>query len=499
MPDVMEFEALSFESNEIDYEFTLFQALVNEGKHIKILNSKRPQFTYNEKQLRDAAAAEVMTKLQTSSSDANIVEDDDGKGTNKKRKSLDPDEKQKQSRDRNREHAKNTRLRKKAYVLKLKELVDQMSYQKEAEERERKFLGEKINDTHILRKNAVRLFLLYRSKCITDREKWSNILDENITLTLPITPYRSFNRSEINQSNRISTGIDSVISDTCSLALMVECIGFNSDLWKEAIIRGESSLLSYSSIVSYPQSEFSTNNPSNPVNSATSNSNNHMLVSGDLVMCHYVMKAEDSDVVVGALSTCIQHGMLLCKFNKSNKIIAIEMVFDVMGFMQQIQRASGITPENSIVPNTLDMALQGCKESRAILRVSPDFAFLNVNDAWTTNLGHSQFDVEGKPFFEMMSIHSAFNEQISSLTNECAIGRAGSRVIIYKRMNATNDSDVNVGYIRMLPLTTDTETTPTHILVTITPLSIITSPEEIDSIISHHSQISVVILSTYNN
>ena len=53
----------------------------------------------------------------------------------------------------------NTRLRKKAYVMKLKELVDQMNGQKDLEERERRALGERIYDTHIIRKNAVRLML----------------------------------------------------------------------------------------------------------------------------------------------------------------------------------------------------------------------------------------------------------------------------------------------------------------------------------------------------
>lgn len=51
------------------------------------------------------------------------------------------------SRDRNREHAKNTRLRKKAYVVKLKELVDQMNGQKDMEEKERRALGERVHDT----------------------------------------------------------------------------------------------------------------------------------------------------------------------------------------------------------------------------------------------------------------------------------------------------------------------------------------------------------------
>lgn len=51
------------------------------------------------------------------------------------------------SRDRNREHAKNTRLRKKAYVHKLKELVDKIGREQEIEERHRQALGEKIYET----------------------------------------------------------------------------------------------------------------------------------------------------------------------------------------------------------------------------------------------------------------------------------------------------------------------------------------------------------------
>ena len=61
--------------------------------------------------------------------------------------------------------------------------------------------------------------------------------------------------------------------------------------------------------------------------------------------------------MVGAFSPCVQHGMLQCRFNKQNKMVSAEMMFDVMGFMQQLQRASSVTPESSIVPNTLDMAM----------------------------------------------------------------------------------------------------------------------------------------------
>ena len=68
-----------------------------------------------------------------------------------------------------------------------------------------------------------------------------------------------------------------------------------------------------------------------------------------------------------------------------------EMVFDVMGFMQQLQRASGISPESSIVPNTLEMALQPSREARAILRNHvPGHACILVNEAWTHMIGHTQ-------------------------------------------------------------------------------------------------------------
>ena len=109
--------------------------------------------------------------------------------------------------------------------MKLKELVDQMNGQKDLEERERRALGERIYDTHIIRKNAVRLMLSYRAANVRDRDKWAAILDEGFVFTLPITPYRSFQKGDIVSSSRVIVGIDAAIADAASLALMVENIG----------------------------------------------------------------------------------------------------------------------------------------------------------------------------------------------------------------------------------------------------------------------------------
>ena len=61
-------------------------------------------FFSTEKQLRDAAAAEVAL-VGSSCGDDEMVIGADGKPS-RKRKTLNPDEKAKQNRDRNREHAK---------------------------------------------------------------------------------------------------------------------------------------------------------------------------------------------------------------------------------------------------------------------------------------------------------------------------------------------------------------------------------------------------------
>lgn len=169
----------------------------------------------------------------------------------------------------------------------------------------------------VIRRNTVRLFLAYRAACVTDPIKWSAIVDENVTLTLPITPYRSFCRAEIDSNSRIVVGIDGLIADCCSLALMAETIGVNSHDWKAAILRCEGPTLSYDSLTSSAQ---------------------NMLAAGELIMCQFTMKAEHSAAVAfNNNETCFQYGMLQCRFNRRHKIVAAEIMYDVMGFMQQLQ------------------------------------------------------------------------------------------------------------------------------------------------------------------
>lgn len=65
-------------------------------------------------------------------------------------------------------------------------------------------------------------------------------------------------------------------------------------------------------------------------------SKDDVIAAGDLVMCRYLMTMEGCETV-GCVGSCVQHGMVQCQFDRSNKIIACEIMFDVMGYMQQLQ------------------------------------------------------------------------------------------------------------------------------------------------------------------
>lgn len=66
---------------------------------------------------------------------------------------------------------------------------------------------------------------------------WESIMEENVSVTLPITPYRYFQKNEVRGNNRILIGIDSVIADTSSLIIMMESIGQGTPAWRDAMLR----------------------------------------------------------------------------------------------------------------------------------------------------------------------------------------------------------------------------------------------------------------------
>jgi len=110
-----------------------------------------------------------------------------------------PSQRAKQNRDRNREHARSTRLRKKAYVQKLKELVEGLHAERADEVRARRVAVQHLAEKQQVRRGVVRSFLKFHSEYETEERKWKTILEEDFWLKQPVTPYRSFRRAEIEK------------------------------------------------------------------------------------------------------------------------------------------------------------------------------------------------------------------------------------------------------------------------------------------------------------
>jgi hypothetical protein len=114
----------------------------------------------------------------------------DSKVNRARRQNLTPDERARQNRDRNREHARNTRLRKKAYVEELKRTLTELVAQRDAAELEKRHAAQRELEQREVRFRVMEEFLKLRGRNESCYGRWSAILEDSFTLTLPLTNYR---------------------------------------------------------------------------------------------------------------------------------------------------------------------------------------------------------------------------------------------------------------------------------------------------------------------
>jgi len=123
-----------------------------------------------------------------------------------------------------------------------------------------------------------------------------------------------------------------------------------------------------------------------------------MLLTDDVLMCPFTFRSQDA-VTCGACAECVMPGMIRAQFQpRTNKLLSVEMVYDSMGFMQQLERASGSEGLAQIVPNSLEMALSpnNCHEARVITLAKPPYLIVSINELWTKMTKYTQMDSEGK-------------------------------------------------------------------------------------------------------
>lgn len=147
----------------------------------------------------------------------------------KRRASLTLEDRAKQNRDRNREHARNTRLRKKAYVDELKKTLTEIVSQRDSLELEKIQTAELRN----VRFSVIQEFLKLRSNSERDPKRWNAILDKSIAMRLPVTHYRKMTKqtdteTKAHHLHQEIKGIADVMNDAFMVSEMmltfeVEC------------------------------------------------------------------------------------------------------------------------------------------------------------------------------------------------------------------------------------------------------------------------------------
>ena len=92
-----------------------------------------------------------------------------------------------------------------------------------------------------------------------------------------------------------------------------------------------------------------------------------------------------------------------------------------------------MTPESSIVPNTLSLALQPCDQKRIIVLAQDvmNFPVIYINEAFANFTEINQMEVQNKPLLEIAGItrEQMRNSGLQQVLDDACEGRAGSCIM----------------------------------------------------------------------
>ena len=339
---------------------------------------------------------------------------------------MNPEEKAKANRDRNREHARNTRLRKKAYLEKLKTTVDELCKQRDALVSERSGKANLLVEVYNTRTEVLLSFFSLRSSNEKRRKLWSSILDESrFQCILPVTPYRSFPASEVqlSKSQRTVLGIDGMMSDTASLHVLLNNL-VNRALHPKGKIKFRYTLISDDAVV-----------------------------SGNQMMTRWSMTTLNA-VENGARAEVSKRGMLCCKFSSAHTIVGLEILFDVMAFMLQLKQSSN-SESFAVIPNTIQTSQRPYSEPMIVTLADSPYTIVQVNHLWEKMSGYSANEVIGKHTPRILQGKET-NPTLLKEIMEAIRYRRPCRVSL---LNYTKTGKKFMNYLSVYPLSTDSKIT----------------------------------------
>lgn len=330
------------------------------------------------------------------------------------------------NRDRNREHARNTRLRKKAYLEKLKATVDELCRERDSLVSERTSSANLLVEMHNTRTEVLMSFLALRTSNEKRRKLWSSIIDESsFVCMIPVTPYRSFPASEVQvtKCQRMILGVDGILADTSSLHVLLSTLVDRSK------------------------------HPHGKINFRYTLISEEAVVAGNHIMARWVMTTTDA-VRHGAKMEVSKQGMLICRFNSAHKIVGLEMMFDVMAFMLQLKQATG-SEGFSVVPNTVQTCQRTFDRPMVVTMADPPYTIIQVNDLWTNMTGYQSDEVVGKLSCSVLQSADTDTSKVDTLMNEIRLKRTATAVLV----NKSKSGEIFTQSLVVYPLCTDSRIT----------------------------------------
>jgi len=341
-----------------------------------------------------------------------------------------PDMRQKANRERNREHAKNTRLRKKAYLETLKCTVNDLCQERDTLVTERAGAASILVEMNNTRTEVLMSFFALRSANEKRRQLWASILDESsFSCILPVTPYRSFPASEVQVSKcqRTVLGIDGMMSDTASLHVLVNTL-VDRSRFPTASIAFRYTLVTEEAVV-----------------------------AGNQMMARWVMQTLNA-TQCGARTEVSKQGMLCCKFNSAHKIVGLELMFDVMALMLQLKQAAG-SETFSVIPNTVQTCQRSFDTPMVMILADEPYTIVQVNKLWEDMSGYKADEVVGKTSCRILEGGQTDVYAVSVFMNEVRFKRPTSAMILHYKKSGERFKNFFLAY----PLSTDSRIT--HYLI----------------------------------
>jgi PAS domain S-box-containing protein len=369
------------------------------------------------------ASSQSSKKAKKSNVDAASMDMDDFEA---ELANMTPAEKAKANRDRNREHARNTRLRKKAYLEQLKMTVDELCLERDTLVSERAGASNILVEMHNTRTEVLMSFFALRSVYEKQRELWASILEEScFACVMPVTPYRSFPASEVQVSKcqRTVLGIDGMMADTASLHVLLNNL-VDRSRFPTATIQFRYTLVTEDAVV-----------------------------AGNQMMARWVMSTVNA-TQFGARMEVAKQGMLCCKFNSAHKIVGLELMFDVMAFMLQLKQATG-SHEFAVVPNTVQTCQRAFKIPMVITLAERPYTIVQVNKLWEEMTGFKAEEVVGRASCRILQGQESDRKGTEKLMNEVRFKRPAAAVLL----NYTKQGTMFRNYMNVYPLSTDSKIT----------------------------------------